>query len=83
MQPIDPILMYYKLTKDTENRIEKVLQSQSDFIVKVLKRPLLPISEKSESSEIIIEEEQEVNMMINLFDLYLLLTIYYFFMLLG
>ncbi|PKC01912.1 hypothetical protein RhiirA5_425986 [Rhizophagus irregularis] len=61
LQPIDPILMYYKLTKDTENRIEKVLQSQSDFIVKVLKRPLLPISEKSESSEIIIEEEQEVN----------------------
>lgn len=60
LQPIDPILMYYKLTKDTENQIEKVLKSQSDFIIKVLKRPLLPISEKSESSEIIIEEEQEV-----------------------
>jgi isoleucyl-tRNA synthetase len=52
--------MYYKLTKDTENQIEKVLKSQSDFIVKALKRPLLPISEKPESSEIIIEEEQEV-----------------------
>ena len=52
--------MYYKFTKDTDNQIEKVLKSQSDFIVKVLKRPLLPISEKSESGKIIIEEEQEV-----------------------
>ncbi|GES91290.1 isoleucyl-tRNA synthetase [Rhizophagus clarus] len=61
LQPIDPILMYYKLTKDTENQFEKVLKSQSDFIVKILKRPLLPISEKPESGEIIIEEEQEIN----------------------
>ncbi|CAG8733284.1 12809_t:CDS:10, partial [Funneliformis caledonium] len=48
LHPFDPVLMYYKFTKDIDNQIEKVLKSQSDFIIKVLKRPLLPVSEKSE-----------------------------------
>ncbi|CAI2178414.1 4341_t:CDS:10 [Funneliformis geosporum] len=61
LQPFDPVLMYYKFTKDIDNQIEKVLKSQSDFIIKVLKRPLIPISEKPEGGEIIIEEEQEIN----------------------
>ncbi|CAG8657260.1 6647_t:CDS:10, partial [Funneliformis mosseae] len=61
LHPFDPVLMYYKFTKDIDNQIEKVLKSQSDFIIKVLKRPLLPVSEKSEGGEIIIEEEQEIN----------------------
>ena len=67
LHPFDPVLMYYKFTKDIDNQIEKVLKSQSDFIIKVLKRPLLPISEKSEGGEIIIEEEQEVIILIIIF----------------
>ncbi|RIA79525.1 isoleucyl-tRNA synthetase [Glomus cerebriforme] len=59
LQPTDPILVGYKLTKDVDNQIEKVLKSQSDFIDKVLKRPLLPISDIPKNGELIIEEEQE------------------------
>ncbi len=60
MQPFDPVLMYYKFTKDIDNQTEKILKSQSDFIIKTLKRPLLPISEKAVGGEVLIEEEQEV-----------------------
>lgn len=52
--------MYYKFIKDNENQIEKVIETQSDIIIKVLKRPLLPFSKKLESAEVIIEELQEV-----------------------
>ena len=52
--------MYYEFVKDTNNQIEKVLKSQSDFIIRILKRPLLPISKKPENGEIIIKEKQEV-----------------------
>ncbi|RHZ86220.1 hypothetical protein Glove_53g30 [Diversispora epigaea] len=61
LQAIDPVLMYYKFIKDNDNQIEAVIKTQSDIILKVLKRSLLPLSEKVESAEVIIEEEQEVN----------------------
>ncbi|CAG8685847.1 3075_t:CDS:2, partial [Acaulospora colombiana] len=59
LQAIDPVLMYYKFIKDVDNQIERILQTQSEVIVKILKRPLFPISEKAEGTEVIIEEEQE------------------------
>jgi len=77
LQPTDAVLMYYKFTKDTDNQIEKILKSQSEFIIKILKRPLLPISEKPENAEIIIEEEQDVNILFGLvFNVYCIYIIF-------
>ena len=70
--------MYYEFTKDINNQIEKILKSQSDFIVKILKRPLLPISEKPENREIIIKEEQEVKYKLFIILLIIILIIFIF-----
>ncbi|CAG8592005.1 9866_t:CDS:10, partial [Cetraspora pellucida] len=59
LQPTDPVLTYYKFIKDVNSQIETVLKTQSDIIVKTLKRPLLPIADKIDGVEVIIEEEQE------------------------
>ncbi|CAG8520180.1 6354_t:CDS:10 [Ambispora gerdemannii] len=72
LQPTDPVITYYRFTKDPGNQIERVLQTPAaGIIVKTLKRPLVSHTEKqkiedeepddSKRSEIIIEEEQEVN----------------------
>ncbi|CAJ0923438.1 19145_t:CDS:10 [Entrophospora sp. SA101] len=61
LQPIDPVLMYYKFITDTDNLLENIIKKETDYIRKILKRPLLSITEKVDDAKIIIEEEQEVN----------------------
>ncbi|RIB13210.1 isoleucyl-tRNA synthetase [Gigaspora rosea] len=61
LQPTDPVLTYYKFIKDNNNQVETILKTQSGIIVKILKRPLLPIADKIDGAEVIIEEVQEVN----------------------
>ncbi|KAJ2964409.1 hypothetical protein NQZ79_g624 [Umbelopsis isabellina] len=59
--PTDNVLMYYQFTKDVGEALESVIKTQNDVIVKVLKKPLYNASEKSESGEVLAEEQQEVN----------------------
>ncbi|CAG8524758.1 10793_t:CDS:10, partial [Scutellospora calospora] len=59
LQPTDPVLTYYRFIEDIDNQIETVLKTQSDIIIKTLKRPLLPITEKIDGAEVIIEEVQD------------------------
>ncbi|CAG8726148.1 7053_t:CDS:2, partial [Racocetra fulgida] len=59
LQPTDPVLTYYKFIKDVNNQIETIIKTQNDIIVKTLKRSLLPIADKIDGAEVIIEEEQE------------------------
>ncbi|CAG8595968.1 6726_t:CDS:10 [Ambispora leptoticha] len=68
LQPTDPVITYYRFTKDPSNQIERVLQTPAaDIIKKTLKRPLVPHTERLKlenrelGNETIIEEEQEVN----------------------
>lgn len=58
--PTDNVLMYYQFTKDVGEALESVIKTQNDVIVKVLKKPLYNASEKSESGEVLAEEQQEV-----------------------
>ncbi|CAJ0842635.1 2589_t:CDS:10 [Entrophospora sp. SA101] len=60
LQPIDPVLMYYKFITDTDNLLENIIKKETDYIRKILKRPLLSITEKVDDAKIIIEEEQEI-----------------------
>ncbi|KAG9291531.1 hypothetical protein G9A89_021950 [Geosiphon pyriformis] len=70
LQPTDPVITYYRITKDPANQLERVLLTPAaDIILKTLKRPLVPHTEKAKNEatnggkleEIIIEDEQEVN----------------------
>ncbi|ORX93800.1 isoleucyl-tRNA synthetase [Basidiobolus meristosporus CBS 931.73] len=61
LQPIDPVHMYYEFKKDPEDQLSKVMKEQVEVLVKVLRRPLFPATEKAADAEIIVVEEQEVN----------------------
>ncbi|CAO3675148.1 unnamed protein product [Umbelopsis ramanniana] len=59
--PTDNVLTYYQFTKDVGDALDTVIKTQTDVIVKVLKKPLIDASEKKADAEVLAEEEQEVN----------------------
>ncbi|KAL9554700.1 isoleucine--tRNA ligase [Mucor bainieri] len=59
--PTDDINMYYRFTADSGAELEKVIKNQEATLVKVIKKPLQPISEMPSSEKLIAEEEQDVN----------------------
>ncbi|RUS20049.1 isoleucyl-tRNA synthetase [Jimgerdemannia flammicorona] len=62
LQPTDPVVMYYRFTHDLNQTLEQVFKEQKEVMVKVLKRPLLPISEKAgDDRKVLAHEEQEIN----------------------
>lgn len=58
--PTDNVLTYYQFTKDVGDALDTVIKTQTDVIVKVLKKPLIDASEKKADAEVLAEEEQEV-----------------------
>lgn len=68
LQPTDSVNMFYKLLHDVENQLQRVLEPpvvQDDgFLVRVLKRRLLPLDSQSTDelqSKFLGKEEQEVS----------------------
>ena len=59
--PTDDINMYYRFTADSGAELEKVIKNQEATLVKVIKKPLQPISNMPSSEKLIAEEEQDVN----------------------
>lgn len=59
--PTDDINMYYRFTADLSSELEKIIKNQEATLVKVIKKPLLDISNMSSSEAVIVEEQQEVN----------------------
>jgi isoleucyl-tRNA synthetase len=59
--PTDNVLTYYQFTKDIGDALDTVIKTQTDVIVKVLKKPLIDASEKAADAEVLAEEEQEVS----------------------
>lgn len=59
--PTDDINMYYRFAADSGAELEKVIKNQEATLVKVIKKPLQPISEMPSSEKLIAEEEQDVN----------------------
>ncbi|KAI9335063.1 isoleucyl-tRNA synthetase [Pilaira anomala] len=59
--PTDDINMYYRFAADLSSELEKIIKNQEATLVKVIKKPLLDISNMSSSEAVIVEEQQEVN----------------------
>lgn len=61
LQPTDDIKMEYRVLTDPESvGLEAALQSQSAAFEKVLRRSLEPVSDGAAESDVIAEEEQEI-----------------------
>lgn len=61
MIPVDEVEYHYEMVTDKEGQLEKTIETQIDFLNKMLKQKLIIKEGGLEGRSILIEEEQEVS----------------------
>ncbi|KAJ3369980.1 isoleucine--tRNA ligase [Allomyces arbusculus] len=59
--PTDNVDYFYKFSEDPNNQLVEAMAKEAEFIVKTLKRTLLPSFQRDPKKKVIAEEEQEVS----------------------
>jgi len=59
LNALDDVITYYKASADSEEQMKKALESTQEFLVKSLRRTILPLQE-FDSQKLIVQKEFEV-----------------------
>ncbi|KAJ1973714.1 isoleucine--tRNA ligase [Dimargaris xerosporica] len=61
LQPTDLISMYYEPVDDANELVAGILASQEEFLLKALRRPILPLADLEADKQPLIAEVQDIN----------------------